>query len=40
MKNVQQALEIAQEKLPPNHLHLIDYRETFEKISEETVTYF
>ncbi|CAF4760967.1 unnamed protein product [Rotaria sp. Silwood2] len=31
-KNVQQAVEIAQEKLPSNHPHLVDYKETFEKI--------
>ena len=35
MKNVQQALEIAQEKLPRNHPHLVDYRETFEKIRKK-----
>jgi tetratricopeptide (TPR) repeat protein len=35
MKSVQQALEIAQEKLRRNHPHVVDYKETFEKISKE-----
>ncbi|CAF5144646.1 unnamed protein product, partial [Rotaria sp. Silwood1] len=32
MKNIQQTIEIAQEKLPSTHPHLLDYKETFEKI--------
>ncbi|CAF3133069.1 unnamed protein product, partial [Rotaria sp. Silwood2] len=32
MKNVQQAIKIGEEKLPGNHPHLVDYRETLEKI--------
>ncbi|CAF1564074.1 unnamed protein product, partial [Rotaria sp. Silwood1] len=35
MKNVQQAVEIAQEKLPSNHPHILEYKETFEKIRKE-----
>ncbi|CAF4212289.1 unnamed protein product, partial [Rotaria sordida] len=32
MKNIQQAVEIAQEKLPSTHPHRLEYKETFEKI--------
>ncbi|CAF4260430.1 unnamed protein product, partial [Rotaria sordida] len=32
MKNIQQAVEIAQEKLPSTHPHVLEYKETFEKI--------
>ncbi|CAF5157143.1 unnamed protein product [Rotaria sp. Silwood1] len=35
MKNVQQAVEIAQEKLPSNHPHILEYKETFEKIRKK-----
>ncbi|CAF4303401.1 unnamed protein product [Rotaria sordida] len=35
MKNVQQAVEIAQEKLPSSHPHLLEYKETFEKIRKK-----
>ena len=32
MKNVQQAIEIGEKKLPTNHSHLVECRETFDKI--------
>ncbi|CAF1571195.1 unnamed protein product [Rotaria sordida] len=35
MKNIQQAVEIAQEKLPSTHPHLLEYKETFEKIRKK-----
>ncbi|CAF1398625.1 unnamed protein product [Rotaria sordida] len=35
IKNVQQAIEIAQEKLPATHPHLLEYKDTFEKIRNE-----
>jgi hypothetical protein len=35
MKNVQQAVEIAQEKLPSNHPHLRDYGRILEKIRKK-----
>ncbi|CAF4189111.1 unnamed protein product [Rotaria sordida] len=35
MKNVQQAVEIAQEKLPSTHPHLLEYKETFENIRKK-----
>ncbi|CAF5163572.1 unnamed protein product, partial [Rotaria sp. Silwood1] len=35
MKNIQQTIEIAQEKLPSTHPHLSDYKETFEKIRKK-----
>ncbi|CAF4214814.1 unnamed protein product [Rotaria sordida] len=35
MKNIQQAVEIAQEKLPSTHPHLLEYKETIEKIRKK-----
>ncbi|CAF4775708.1 unnamed protein product, partial [Rotaria socialis] len=35
MKYVQQAVEIGQEKLSSTHPHLVEYRETFEKIRKK-----
>ncbi|CAF4254609.1 unnamed protein product, partial [Rotaria magnacalcarata] len=35
MKNVQQAIDIAQIKLPSTHSDLVDYRETYEKIQKK-----
>ncbi|CAF4207711.1 unnamed protein product, partial [Rotaria sordida] len=35
IKNIQQAVEIAQEKLPSTHPHLLEYRETFEKLRKK-----
>ena len=35
IKFVQQAREIAQKKLPRNHSHLVDCRETFENIRKK-----
>ncbi|CAF1388564.1 unnamed protein product [Rotaria sordida] len=35
MKNIQQAVEIAKEKLPTTHPHLLEYKETYEKIRKK-----
>ncbi|CAF1009041.1 unnamed protein product [Rotaria sp. Silwood1] len=35
MKNAQQSLEIVQDKLPSSHPHVLDYKETFERIKNK-----